>query len=53
MEIIAYINGDRYKNNGSTTTCSNPNGLLGNARWKWQNRGEFVKMVTNEGGTII
>lgn len=49
----ARINGDLYKNNGRVTTCYNPQGLLGNGRWRWQDREEFVEMVKVHKGTII
>ena len=51
--MVAYINGDRYINNGRMSTCYNPNGLLGRGRWKWQSAEEFTSMVKSNGGTVI
>ena len=51
--MVAYINGDRYTNNGRMSTCFNPYGLLGRGRWKWQGTDGFVNMVNKNGGTMI
>ena len=51
--MVAYINGDRYINNGRMSTCFNPYGLLGRGRWKWQNAEEFISMVKANGGTML
>ena len=51
--MVAYINGDRYVNNGRMSTCYNPNGLLGSGRWRWQTHEEFINMVKSNGGTML
>ena len=33
--MVAYINGERYENNGGRlTVCCSPMGLFGSARWR-------------------
>lgn len=49
----AIVNGDIYNNNGRISVCYNPNGLLGNGRFRFQSEREFIEMVENAGGYVI
>jgi hypothetical protein len=52
--MVAYINGERYENNGGRlTVCCSPMGLFGSARWRLQTHAEFAAMVKSHRGYIV